>query len=264
MVDWSPKREARMLVAARELKEQLSASPQAEVFIEELLPEWDFKLAVTRDEADDACKELYAAFEKTNPVQRLRDDGHLKGITVQNIECESLVCLLRDTSIRVIGGASRIPKVIAALTASGEGIVVARHLSADESVVWGAAEYGRLLTDNMIDLKEPVPPPFYPDSVRPLPEEDVAKLRHVMKAHQEREARKQRKAEARNKLETMLIAAREDTELSEEASEALRAASNWLDDTVETTSLEDFEVKTNEVQAVLKKERSRRGLKEEL
>lgn len=90
MVDWSPKREARMLVAARELKEQLSASPQAEVFIEELLPEWDFKSAVTRDEADDACRELYAAFEKTNPVQRLRDDGHLKGITVQNIECESL------------------------------------------------------------------------------------------------------------------------------------------------------------------------------
>lgn len=90
VVDWSPKREARMLVAARELKEQLSASPQAEVFIEELLPEWDFKLAVTRDEADDACRELYAAFEKTNPVQRLRDDGHLKGITVQNIECESL------------------------------------------------------------------------------------------------------------------------------------------------------------------------------
>lgn len=86
------------MVAARELKEAVSAAPQTEVFIEELLPEKDMKLAVTREETEGACQELYDAFARTNPLRQLAVDGHLNrrptAIECVAIEsCESLVII---------------------------------------------------------------------------------------------------------------------------------------------------------------------------
>ena len=86
MSEWTAKRDARIMAAARQLKEALSASPQAEVFIEDMLPDWDFKAAVTREDIDEVCKEIYEAFAQYNPVRQLRDSDAFKDVTVQNLE----------------------------------------------------------------------------------------------------------------------------------------------------------------------------------
>lgn len=76
-ITWTAKRESRVLRAARELKEALSAGTQAEVLVEELLPEWDFKVVVSREEVDEACKELYDRFATYNPLRQLKVDNHI-------------------------------------------------------------------------------------------------------------------------------------------------------------------------------------------
>lgn len=241
-----------MLAAARVLKETQSASTSAQVVVEELLPSWDFTLVVTRDEADEACKDIYEAFAINNPVRSLRENGYLQNITVRNLEYErkkkNHLSLILTNNDRVIGGASRLPKVLAILAA--EGHPMARHLSADESVVWGAAEYGRLLYAKGIELEDALPPPPFPDQRRLLNTEEREALTNVMQAHKRRELLKQLKEEARKRLESVLEKARE-TDLADQ--EVLQSVSAWLDDTTAATEVKEYEEKIVEMDKMLHK-----------
>ncbi|GAQ90029.1 hypothetical protein KFL_005910055 [Klebsormidium nitens] len=128
----SPKAMAKLLKAVRKTKEVLSANSEAPISVESLLDDHDFRSSITRRLFEQLCADVW-----TRALAPLRDVLAEANITAADLD-----------ALEVIGGATRVPRLQAALTDFlGDVRGVDRHLDADEAVAHGAGLHAANLSD---------------------------------------------------------------------------------------------------------------------
>ncbi|KAL0230201.1 hypothetical protein PCE1_003763 [Barthelona sp. PCE] len=118
--DITKKSVARMEEAAEHAKVHLSTNTEADIFVENIVVDFEYSAEVTRDFFEEINADLFSRFEA---------------------ECASLKNELETIdSIVIVGGSIRIPKIMHILTESF-GLELKRTLNQEESIATGAALY---------------------------------------------------------------------------------------------------------------------------
>lgn len=123
---------AKLLREAGRVKQVLSANTASQARIEGLVDDVDFKGELTRDALEAAAEAAGMVPRFTQPI---RDALEQAGLSLDQLD-----------SVVLVGGASRVPLVQAALAGVVGDDKLAKNLNADEAVVMGAALYGAGLT----------------------------------------------------------------------------------------------------------------------
>lgn len=118
--------QAKLLKEAARVKQVLSANVEASARVEGLAEEVDFQGLATREAFDTACGPFKADFAKVI----------IDALGSANMSVTDL------TSVILVGGASRVPLVQAAVRTVVPEEKIAQNLNADEASVMGAALYG--------------------------------------------------------------------------------------------------------------------------
>ncbi|KAJ1921544.1 lumenal Hsp70 protein [Mycoemilia scoparia] len=121
---------AKLLKEAARVKTILSANIEAFASIESLHEEVDFRIKITREELQEACKDL-------------RDRLN---VPLNNVISAANVTIDDISSVILVGGSTRIPFVQEALEEVATKDKLARNLNADEACVLGTAFYGATLS----------------------------------------------------------------------------------------------------------------------
>jgi hypoxia up-regulated 1 len=110
---------------AKKTKEVLSANKESHVTIESLLPDYDFKTSISREEFEKKAEKL---FERALvPLKKVMEAANLSPQQLDFFE--------------MFGGGARIPKIQDALRAYLDPVPLSRHLNTDEAAAFGAAIY---------------------------------------------------------------------------------------------------------------------------
>jgi len=128
----NPRAMAKLLREAGRVKQVLSANTASQARIEGLIDDVDFKGELTRDALEHAAEAEGMVPRFTQPIH---DALSQAGLSLAQLD-----------SVILVGGASRVPIVQAALTGVVGEDKLAKNLNADEAVVMGAALYGAGLT----------------------------------------------------------------------------------------------------------------------
>ena len=108
---------------AKKTKEVLSANKESYVTIESLLPDYDFKTSISREESEKRAEKL---FERALlPLKKVMETANLSPQQIDFFE--------------MFGGGARIPKIQDALRAYLDPVPLSRHLNTDEAAAFGAA-----------------------------------------------------------------------------------------------------------------------------
>jgi len=119
----NPRAMAKLLKEANRVKKVLSANVDHTAQIEGLIDDEDFKARVTREEFEGLCSDLWERLSKP-----MNDALELAGVTMDQI-----------TSLIVIGGATRVPKVQELLLKASGKSELGRNLNADEAAALGSS-----------------------------------------------------------------------------------------------------------------------------
>jgi heat shock protein 1/8 len=120
----------RLQTACEKAKRTLSSSQNASIEIEALFEGQDFFTQITRAKFEDLCMDL---FRKTiEPVDRV-----LKDAKVSKSEVNEVV---------LVGGSTRIPKVVQLIKEYFNGKEPLKSLNPDEAVAYGAAVQAAVLS----------------------------------------------------------------------------------------------------------------------
>jgi len=118
----APKSVAKLKKEVRRTKEILSANKEAPISVEGLTDEVDFRSTVTREKFEELAAPL---LERAGaPLRALLEET---GVPVEELD-----------AVELIGGGTRVPGVIAAVSAALGGRETDRHMDADEAIAFGA------------------------------------------------------------------------------------------------------------------------------
>merc|ERR1711923_433708 len=120
----------RLRTACERAKRTLSASAQANLEIDSLYEGVDFYTSITRARFDELCADLFRG--TLEPVEEALRDAKLDKSAVHDIV--------------LVGGSTRIPKVMKLLSDFFNGKKLNRSINPDEAVAYGAAIQGAILT----------------------------------------------------------------------------------------------------------------------
>jgi heat shock protein 5 len=121
---------ARLRKACESAKRQLSSSPEARVEVDGLDEGFDFSEKLTRAKFEELNADLFKG--TLNPVKAVMDDAKLKKTDIDEIV--------------LVGGSTRIPKVQSLIKDYFNGKEPNKGINPDESVAYGAAVQGAVLT----------------------------------------------------------------------------------------------------------------------
>ena len=130
---------ARLRKACEAAKRQLSSQPEARVEVDGLDEGLDFSEKMTRAKFEELNMDLFKGTLK--PVKAVMDDSKLKKTDVDEIV--------------LVGGSTRIPKIQALIKDFFNGKEPNRGINPDESVAYGAAVQGAVLSGEQ-ELKDQV------------------------------------------------------------------------------------------------------------
>ena len=127
----NPRAMRRLLTQVERAKRILSSSTQANIEVDSLYESEDFNCVLTRAKFEELCLPL---FKQTIPPveQVLKDSGLAKN---------------QVNDIVLVGGSTRIPKVVQLLTDFFNGREPNRSINPDEAVAYGAAVQAAILTN---------------------------------------------------------------------------------------------------------------------
>ena len=126
-----------MKIAAEKAKRELSFSAEATIDIDALADGEDLNLTISRSEFEDLCQDI---FDKCiPPIDRAIEDSKLTRYDIENVV--------------LIGGTSRIPKISEILEDYFHKDNLARGVSPDEAIAYGAAVTANLMLN--VDDDEP-------------------------------------------------------------------------------------------------------------
>jgi len=120
----------RLRTACERAKRTLSASAQANLEIDSLYEGVDFYTSITRARFEELCADLFKS--TLEPVEKALRDAKLDKSAIQDIV--------------LVGGSTRIPKVMKLLSDFFNGKELNRSINPDEAVAYGAAIQGAILT----------------------------------------------------------------------------------------------------------------------
>jgi len=120
----------RLRTACERAKRTLSASAQANVEIDSLFEGVDFYTSITRARFEELCADLFRG--TLEPVEKALRDAKLDKSAINDIV--------------LVGGSTRIPKVMKLLSDFFNGKELNRSINPDEAVAYGAAIQGAILT----------------------------------------------------------------------------------------------------------------------
>jgi len=120
----------RLRTACERAKRTLSASAQANIEIDSLYEGIDFYTSITRARFEELCADLFRS--TLEPVGKALRDAKLDKSSIQDIV--------------LVGGSTRIPKVMKLLSDFFNGKELNRSINPDEAVAYGAAIQGAILT----------------------------------------------------------------------------------------------------------------------
>merc|ERR1712121_139815 len=120
----------RLRTACERAKRTLSSSAQASIEIDSLYDGVDFYTSVTRARFEELCADLFRA--TLQPVEKALRDAKLDKSAIHDIV--------------LVGGSTRIPKVMKLLSDFFNGKELNRSINPDEAVAYGAAIQGAILT----------------------------------------------------------------------------------------------------------------------
>merc|ERR1712038_1817971 len=120
----------RLRTACERAKRTLSASAQASVEIDSLFEGVDFYTSLTRARFEELCADLFRG--TLEPVEKALRDAKMDKSAVHDIV--------------LVGGSTRIPKVMKLLSDFFNGKELNRSINPDEAVAYGAAIQGAILT----------------------------------------------------------------------------------------------------------------------
>jgi len=121
---------ARLRKACEAAKRQLSSQPEARVEVDSLTESYDFSEKMTRAKFEELNMELFKG--TLIPVQKVLEDSKLKKAEIDEIV--------------LVGGSTRIPKVQQLIKDFFGGKEPNKGINPDESVAYGAAVQGAVLT----------------------------------------------------------------------------------------------------------------------
>ena len=115
----------RLQSACRRAKEVLSANTETVVYIDEFLGDTPLTYKLARADLEAAVAPLLARAQE--PLAAIVARNALRAEQLANFE--------------LLGGGTRVPGVVTAISAALPGADVSRHLDSDEAVVWGGAMF---------------------------------------------------------------------------------------------------------------------------
>jgi L1 cell adhesion molecule like protein len=126
----NPRAMRRLRTQAEKAKRILSSSAQTTIEVDSLAESEDFSLTITRAKFEELCMTMFK--ETIPPVEKvLRDSGFSKN---------------QIHEVVLVGGSTRIPKVIELLKEFFNGKEPNRSINPDEAVAYGAAVQAAILT----------------------------------------------------------------------------------------------------------------------
>jgi len=120
----------RLRTACERAKRTLSASAQANLEIDSLFEGVDYYTSITRARFEELCADLFRG--TLEPVEKALRDAKMDKSAVHDIV--------------LVGGSTRIPKVMKLLSDFFNGKELNRSINPDEAVAYGAAIQGAILT----------------------------------------------------------------------------------------------------------------------
>lgn len=123
----------RLRTACEKAKRTLSSSSQASIEIESLFDGIDFYTSITRAKFESLCDDLFR--NCLNPVERVILDSKLSKVDINEIV--------------LVGGSTRIPKIINLIKEFFNGKEPCKEINPDEAVAYGAAVQASILAGDM-------------------------------------------------------------------------------------------------------------------
>ena len=120
----------RLRTACEKAKRTLSSSTQASIEIDSLFDGVDFYTSITRAKFESLCEDLFK--NCLNPVERVILDSKLSKGDINEIV--------------LVGGSTRIPKIINLIKDFFNGKEPCREINPDEAVAYGAAVQASILS----------------------------------------------------------------------------------------------------------------------
>ena len=123
----SPKAISKLRKQVRKTKEILSANKEAPMTVEGMHEDVDFRSSIKRSDFERLAEEAGVSKCAVAPLQTILDSLPEHDVTLKDIE-----------AVEIIGGATRVPFIKAALSNALGGRTLDVHLDADEAVAMGA------------------------------------------------------------------------------------------------------------------------------
>ena len=130
----SPRALRRLRTACERAKRTLSSSTSANIEIDSIYEGIDFYTSITRAKFESLCDDLFR--NCLNPVEKVIVDSKFSKNDIHEIV--------------LVGGSTRIPKIVSLLTGLFNGKEPSKNINPDEAVAYGAAVQASILSgDNM-------------------------------------------------------------------------------------------------------------------
>jgi heat shock protein 1/8 len=127
----NPRAIRRLRTQCEKAKRILSSSAQTSIEVDSLADSQDYSISITRAKFEELCLSMFK--ETIPPVEKvLKDSGMSKG---------------QIHEVVLVGGSTRIPKVIELLQEYFNGKEPNRSINPDEAVAYGAAVQAAILTN---------------------------------------------------------------------------------------------------------------------
>ena len=126
----NPRAMRRLRTACEKAKRILSSSTQTSIEVDSLAEANDFNLSITRAKFEELCNSYFK--ECIPPVEKCLKDSGMSKNSIHEVV--------------LVGGSTRIPKIIQLITEFFNGKEPNRSINPDEAVAYGAAVYASVLT----------------------------------------------------------------------------------------------------------------------
>ncbi|KAL4427175.1 hypothetical protein ABPG74_013379 [Tetrahymena malaccensis] len=128
----NPRAMRRLRTQCERAKRILSSSAQASIEVDALAEQEDLNMTISRPKFEELCLSLFQ--QCIPPVEKVLKDANMSKSQIHEIV--------------LVGGSSRIPKVIQLVTEYFNGKEPNRSINPDEAVAYGAAVQAAILTNN--------------------------------------------------------------------------------------------------------------------
>lgn len=121
----------RLRTQCEKAKRILSASTQTTVEVDSLADSEDFNIIITRAKFEELCLPFFK--DCIPPVERVLKDSNMSKSTIHEVV--------------LVGGSTRIPKVVSMVQEFFNGKEPNRSINPDEAIAYGAAVQAAILTN---------------------------------------------------------------------------------------------------------------------